>query len=563
MLTECETYKAQAIVDRYIEDVLTGRIVACELVKLTIKRHLDDLENASDRGLYFDPAAAQRVIDFTGLLKQSKGKWSGKFLVLEPWQVFIKWVLFGWMNADGTRRFRVAYQEVARKNGKSTDIATVGLYGLGFDGEGGSEIYSVATKEDQARITLKEGQSMTRKSGNLGGLATVHKKAVSIDSRDATWQALGRDSKNQDGLNPHMVLIDEFHAHPDRSMLDVMDSAVGARMQPLLYIITTAGFNMQSACYKEREYAIKVLKGIVEDDTYFAIIFTLDEGDSWKDEEVWIKSNPNLGVTVSIKDMRRMKNKAIESPAALNEFLAKKLNIWTTQKVKWVNLEKWGECKGFVDERDLLGRKCFGALDLSSNTDITCWGLVFPYDEGEYVFLPRYYVPQDSPRVRERRDKVPYEAWASEGFVTLTEGNVIDYDVIMEDVWADCGKFDVQNIAFDRWNFEAIRQKLIKEGVPEEKMISFGQGFASMSAPMKELEKLYLSGKIIHNNNPVTNWMASNVAAKMDPADNIKPDKQKSTEKIDGIVVLIMALGIAITKLESIDLDSNLREVGI
>lgn len=549
-MTKC---KAQVIVDQYIEDVLSGRILACEYVKLAVKRHLDDIEHASDRGLYFDPEAAQRVIDFSGLLKQSKGEWAGKPLVLQPWQVFIKWVLFGWKNVSGTRRFRTAYQEVARKNGKSTDVATVGLYGLGFDDEGGAEIYSVATKEEQARITLKEGQSMAQKSGNLGGMAKVHKKAISIDAMDSTWQALGRDSDTQDGWNPHFTLVDEFHAHPDRKMLDVMDSAVGARKQPLLYIITTAGFNMQSACYQERDYAIKVLKGTVNDDTYFAIIFTLDMdesgnlADDWKDENVWIKANPNLGVTVSIEDMRRMCNKAIESPGALNNFLTKKLNIWTTQITRWVNPEKWNECNRVIDEEDLVGRKCFGALDLSSNTDITCWGLLFPFENGDYFFLPRYYVPKDNVQIRERRDKVSYAAWAKQGFITLTPGNVIDYSAIRADVFKDSEKYDIQKIAFDRWGFEAIRQQLVNEGLDENLMVAFGQGFASMSAPMKALESTYLSGQLIHNNHPVTNWMASNVAAKVDPADNVKPDKSKSTEKIDGIVTLIMALGLAIT----------------
>ena len=560
MLVEADTIcRSQTVVDQYMDDVLSGKIPACEYLKLAVRRHLSDLKNCSDRGLYFDPEAAQHNIDFTEKLKQSKGRWAGKHLQLQPWQVFIKWCIYGWKKFDGTRRFRFVYKEIARKNGKSTELASDGLYGLGFDGEGGAEIYSVATKEDQARITLKEGQSMTRKSGYLDGMALVHKKSISIDEYDSTWQALGRDSNNQDGLNPHMVLVDEFHAHPDRSMLDVMDSAVGSREQPLLYIVTTAGFNMQSACYQERDYAIKVLKGVVDDDTYFAIIFTLDmdeQGnllDDWKDENTWIKANPNLGVTVSIDDMRRMMKKAIESPAALNNFLTKKLNIWTTQELKWVNVEKWKACNRGIDEKMLLGRKCFAGLDLSSNNDIAGYGLVFELDDGSYYFKPKYYVPKENAQLRERRDRVPYLAWAQEGLITLTPGDVVDYSILMADLLADGQKYDIQYIAFDRWGFESIRQMLIGYGLDEKIMVSFGQGFLSMSAPMKYLEKIYLEGNLVHNNNPVTNWMAGNVAAKMDPAGNLKPDKSKSSEKIDGIVMLIMGLAMAITQPEKKD----------
>lgn len=578
MLVECETMcSAEPVVQRYIEDVLGGKIVACELVKLAVQRHIRDTETADARGLYFDPEAAQIAIDFFSLVKHSKGKWAGKRFELEPWQVFILWSVFGWKNIDGTRRFRTVYEEVARKNGKSTMIAGIGLYGLGFDDEPGAEIYSVATKEEQARITFGEGQRMATKSAFLGGQAKVHAKSISIDEVDSCWKPLGKDSKYQDGLNPHFVMVDEFHAHRDRSMLDVMESGVGARLQPLLFIITTAGFNMQSACYMERDYAMKVLKGQVEDDTYFAIIFTLDEGDDWKDQKLWIKANPNLGVTVSIADMKRLCNKAIESPVTLNNFLTKKLNIWTTQKVKWVNTEKWDQCPyfyrgetfskeaikkklGIADDTELAralldeaiefmaGKKCFGGLDLSSKIDITAWVSLFPLADGFYLLLPRFYIPKDNARKRQREDRVPYETWGRQGLITLTEGNVVDYAIVMADVWADCGRFDLDSLAFDRWSFEAIRQQLSAEGVPEEKMIAFGQGFASMSEPMKEFEKLYLSGKLIHNGHPVLKWMAGNVSARTDPADNLKPDKEKSSEKIDGIVAAIMALGLAITK---------------
>ena len=583
MLTETEC-KSQVVVQKYIDDVLSGAIVACEYVKLAVKRHLQDLEDGQERGLYFDPEAAQLVIDFFGLLKHSKGKWAGEPFILEPWQMFIIWVLFGWKKDDGTRRFRVAYNEVARKNGKSTFAAGMGLYLLMMDDEPGAEVYSAATKMDQAKIIHHEAILMTRQSGYFGGRAGVHINNIHVDETNSKFEPLGADAKTLDGLNPSGATVDELHAHPDSSIWDVIRSAVGARRQPLMFAITTAGFSTQSFCYSQRDYAIKVLEGSIEDDSFFAIIFTLDYDqngqilDDWKDESCWIKANPNLGVSVSIADMRDMCREAIESASKLNNFLCKKLNIWTTQKVKWVNVDKWQQCpcyhEGAVTAKEVLyktfncannnntlalqlaqsnierfikGKSCFGALDLSSNTDIAAWGRLFGLDNGYWLYLPKFYCPKENARKRQRDDKVPYETWGHQGFLTLTEGNVVDYDTIMADVWADCSSFDMQKIAFDRWNFEAVRQRLIKEGVPEDKMIAFGQGFASMSAPMKEVEKVILSGHLIHNYNPVLFWMAGNVAAKTDPAENIKPDKDKSRERIDGIVALIMALGLAIT----------------
>lgn len=572
MLAECEqkVCASEAIVNRYIDDVLSGQIPACEYLKLAVKRHLDDLEHGHERGLHFDPEAAQTVIDFFALLKHSKGKWAGQPFVLEPWQQFIVWVIFGWMNVDGTRRFNTAYQEIARKNGKSTLLAGMGLYGLGFDGESGAEVYTVATKEDQAKIIFNEAQRMTRKSGHLGGLATVHTKAISIDTTDSTWKPLGKDSKTQDGLNPHFVLVDEFHAHPDRSMLDVMDSAVGSRTQALLSVITTAGFNIQSACYLERDYAIKVLKGIVQDDSYFAIIFTLDRDESsgellddWKDPKNWIKANPNLGVSVYEKDMLRMCKKAIESPSTQNNFLTKKLNVWTTQETKFFNMEKWDECKEVIDESELLGKPCFVGVDLASKADIGAVVAVFPLDDGRTVVLPRFYCPKEGAENRSKKDRVPYLLWAEQGYIKLTPGNRTDFEFIKADIESLWSQFNVQKMGFDQWNFEYLYQRLAADGMDTEKVIQYGQTLKNMSEPTKELDALVVSGKMVHNNNPVLRWMASNTAVYTDPNDNVRPVKDRSSEKIDGIVATIMALGLALIEPETIDRDANLREVGI
>lgn len=555
MPVETETNKSLVVVEQYMDDVLEGRIPACRYLILAVERQRNDMLTRDGIDLNFDPAAAQLAIDFIEKLQHSKGKWAGKKLLLEPWQKLICWCIFGWKKLDGSRRFRIAYNEVARKNGKSTFAAAIGLLLLLMDGEQGAEIYSAATKMEQAKLIHKEATRMVNASKDLRDYFGVgcHVNNIHVEKTNSLFEPLGADARTLDGLNPSGAMIDELHAHRDSSIWDIIRSAIGSRRQPLMFAITTAGFNMQSFCYEQRDYAVKVLEGIIDDDSLFAIIFTLDRDDNgellddWKDETCWEKANPNLGVSVSVEDMRAMCKEAIESPTKKNNFLVKKLNVWTTQTITWVNIEKWNACSETVDEKLLVGKKCFVALDLSTNTDITASVKLFPWSDGKYVVSPRFYIPKENALARQRKDGVPYQKWADDGFITMTEGNVIDYKVIQADLYKDGEDYDIEMIGYDRWGFEAFRQRVVEEGIKEDLLISFGQGFASMSAPMKELEKLYLSGKLIHNNNPVLAWMVSNVAASTDPADNIKPDKQKSSQKIDGIVALIMAIGLAIT----------------
>lgn len=562
-------HPAEKVVKKYIDDVLAGIIPASEWTKKACQRHLDDMTNGAARGLYFDRDDAQFVIDFFRVLKHSKGKWAGKPFDLAPWQKFILWVLFGWKRADGTRRFRIAYTEVSRKNGKSTLAAGIGLYLLVADGEAGAEVYSAATKMDQAKIIHQEAIRMVRKSPSLKKRCGICVNNIHVAATHSKFEPLGADAKTMDGLNPHGATVDELHAHPDGSVWDVLRSAIGARTQPLLFAITTAGFNTQSFCYTEqRDYATKVLDGLIEDDSYFAIIYTLDRGsngellDDWKDESVWLKSNPNLGISVSLDDMREMCKEAESSAAKLNNFLVKKLNIWTTQDIRWIDMEKWQACDDFVDEKDLEGYPCYAALDLSSNIDISCWGLLFPNIEGKTVFLPRFFIPKDNALARAKRDRVPYLQWIQDGYIFATPGNVIDYEFIDAQIEKDFQRFDIRLVGIDRWGFEPRRQRLEALGVPISKMVAFGQGYASMNSPLGSLEKMYYSGDLVHNNNPVLSWMASNMAVKQDPAGNIKPAKDKSSEKIDGMVTLTMSLGVYEAD-KTVDVESNLRNVGI
>ena len=544
MLAVDPTTETQERVDQYIAGVLDGSIPAGRYIRLAVERHVRDLETGVERGLVFSPDAAQIVVDFFGLLHHFKGKWAGRPICLEPWQLFVVWITFGWMRTDGTRRFRVAYTEVARKNGKSTLAAGIGLYCLVADGEQGAEVYPVARLKKQAyEVLQRTAEQMVRRSPSLRKRLQIYKTQSTIvyEPAAAKMEPLGSDSENLDGLNVHTALIDELHAHRDRTVWDVIDSAMGSRTQPLIFAITTAGFNPQSFCYLQRDYTIKVLEGVVQDDTWAGFIWTIDEGDAWKDEGCWAKANPNLGVSVNLEDMRRMAHKAAESPGDTNNFLTKRLDVWTNQVSRWVNLDTWRTNAGPVNEDDLVGRPCWSGLDLSTNTDITAFVHVFEVGD-KLAVVPRFWIPEDNAKLRERRDRVPYVQWAKQGLIRMTPGNVIDHKAIRADILADSRRFGMVGMGFDRWNFEGLRQALMDEGVPEKLMTAVGMGYASMSAPMKKLEELYLAGKLVGLDHPVLLWMASNVSEDKDPAGNIKPNKEKSGERIDGIVALILAI---------------------
>lgn len=531
----------------YIEDALSDKIPACRQAKLACQRQLYDLETGGERGLWFDPEAAQLVIDFFSLLKHSKGEWAGQVIRLEPWQQFVLWTLFGWKRDDGMRRFRTAYLEVARKNGKSTMGAGIGNYLFIADGEPGAEVYSAAVKRDQARITHSEATRMVKSSPALRKRVTVFKDNLHIPNTASKYEPLSSDYNSLDGLNIHGAIVDEVHAHKTRDLWDVLETSTGSRRQPLMFAITTAGFDRQSLCFQLHEYTEKVLAGLVEDDSFFGIIYTLDPEDDWEDEALWLKANPNLGVSKYLDDMQRKAARAMAMPAALNAFLRKELNIWTQAETKWMPLKHWQACGKAVDAAGLRGRTCYGGLDLSSNIDISAFVMVFPPQsaDDDYQVLCRFWIPEEAVIERSRKDRVPYDAWVRQGFIEATPGNVIDYDYILAQIDEDAQVYDLREVAFDRWGATKIQTELMERG-GEDWLVQFGQGFVSMSPPMKELEKLVLGHRLAHGNNPVLSWMADNLVAREDAAGNIKPDKERSREKIDGMVALIMALDRAI-----------------
>jgi phage terminase large subunit-like protein len=553
--------------EQYARDAAAGRVVCSREVQLAARRHLDDLRDGPSRGLRFDPAAAQHVLDFFQFLRHSKGEWAGQTFDLGPWEQFILWVLFGWKRADGFRRFRTAYIEVARKNGKSTLSAGVGFYLFFADGEPGAEVYCAATKKDQASRIFDEAAEMRKKSPSLAKRIVKFRDNMHVAATGSKFEPLGADADTLDGLNVHGAIVDELHAHKTRFVYDVLDTGTAARRQPMMFAITTAGFNRQSVCWHQHDYCEKVLEGIVQDDTVFAYIATLDPKDDWEDPANWVKANPNLGISVKLDDLTRKAEKAKSDPSALNSFLRSHLNQWTQTDTRWMPLDVWQACAAPVAplappipadpalaRAEFLtraaGRRCFGGLDLSSKVDLTAFALIFPpvEEDPRWYAVPWFWMPEDNVEKRVKQDRVPYDVWIRQGWIETTDGNVIDYDRIRAHIVARRDEFEIEELAFDPWSATQLAGQLQADGIL---MVEHRQGFASMSGPTKELMTYALGRKLAHLGNPVLAWMASNMVVATDPAGNIKPNKEKASEKIDGLVALIMALGRALPKMES------------
>lgn len=524
--------------ETYAQQVRSRNILTCEFVQLAVDRYYRDMDNALDKGWYFDRKAAQRAISFIERLKHTKGRWAGLRFKLEPWQQFIIWNIFGWKMADGTRRFRYAYVEIARKNGKTALSAGIGLYMLFADGESRPEVYSAATVKDQARICFSDAVEIV-KATDLKNYLTPYRNSIVYELKGGMMKPLSSDYGTHDGLNPSCGIIDEFHAHKDSGMFDVIKSAFGARKQPLMFIITTAGFNKAGACYAYRDNVIKILRGINEDDTLFGIIYTMDANEEWDNPQMWIKSNPNLGVSLFPNYLEDQVNDAKNRPEAVRNVMTKNVNLWVDAEKTWILDDAWMKCVGTTEIEDLRGCECWGGLDLSNVSDITAFVLIF-HENDKFQLLPFFWIPEEKMMEKIRKENINYDLWVKAGFVKVTSGNVLDYEFVKADILQITEMYDLQSSAYDRWNSSQTIIDLQNEGM---ECNPFGQGYGSMSAPSKEFEKLVLSEKIEHFGNPVLRWMLSSTLIKTDPAGNIKPDKEKSVQKIDGIVASIMALG--------------------
>jgi len=539
-----ETPPSECPVSAYAKAVVAGEVPACKWVKIACQRHIDDLDAGYLRGLKWDARAAGIAIDFFALLHHSKGaRWGGKPFELQPWQRFIVGSLFGWKRPNGTRRYRTAYIEIPRKNGKTTLAAGIALYLLVADGEPGAEVYSAATMRAQAKLCHEEAKQMVKKSPSLRKCIKVYQNALIIHKSNSRYMPLGGDSDNLDGLNPSGLILDEVHAWKTRRLWDVLDSALGARSQPLTLAITTAGADLHNVGREQHDFSEQVLQSLVEHDAadaHFAYIATIDEGDDWKDESTWAKANPNLGVSVDLAELRGKFAKSFAMPSQQSSDKRYYLNVWSNSVDSWIDMDGWRECgRATFDLAELDGRECYGGLDLASSVDIAAFVLAFPHGKGVRL-MPFFWVPKEANNDRERRLREILTPWIKAGFVEATEGDTIDLEVIEAKIEELSARYQIKEIAYDPWNCEATAQHLARKGIG---CIKFAQNMGNFSEPSKRLEKYIADRALWHNNNPVLRWMASNTASVTNGAGHLMPSRKKSLNKIDGIPATCMAIG--------------------
>jgi len=489
-------------------------------------------------------AAAQKAVSFFETqLRHFEGKHAGKPFLLELWQESIIRRMFGRLRSDGTRLYRTAYIELGRKNGKSSLCAGIALYLLVEDGERGAQVFSAAGDRAQARIVFRQAMLMAQRSPAILAKVLVFQNIIETREHQSFYKVLSADADSQHGLNVHGAVMDELHTQPNRDLWDVLTTGTGAREQPLVVAITTAGFDRHSICWELHEYARKIIDGTIADESFLAVIYGADVGDDWTSPATWRKANPNLGVSVRMDYIRGECEKAKRSPAYEGTFRRLHLSQWTSQETRFIPMARWDECSARVDEIELRGQVCFAGLDLSSSVDLTAFVLVFPRDDGTYHIVPRFFMPIADIADRSKREGVPYEQWATrDGYITATEGEIIDYAQVREQIERDKKTFDIREIAFDRWGAGQLSQDLDAMGFT---VVPFGQGYGSMSNPTKELLSLVIGRKIVHGGNPVLRWMADCVSVLQDPAGNIKPvkpDRRKNSSRIDGIVAAVMGL---------------------
>jgi phage terminase large subunit-like protein len=497
-----------------------------------------DIQAVEEGCWYSKELADHAVAFFNNFLSHSKGEWAGKSFELLDWQEWdVVRPLFGWVRKDGTRRFRRAYIEVPKKNGKSTLSSGIALYLLHADGEHGAEVYSAAADRDQAAIVFNEAANMVKASAALKEslVITDSKKTITDPDTASVYKALSADAPTKEGLNIHGLIFDELHAQPNRVLWDTLKYGGAARRQPLFVSITTAGSDRNGICYEQHKYTKRVLEGGVRDTQFFGIIFAAEEGDDWEDPATWRKANPSFGITIKEDQFKADFLEAKETVGSQNSFRRYRLNQWVQQEVRWLDMAQWRLCVKPVPElkrQDLF----FGGLDMASTQDITAFVQLF-YDKDFYI-RPHFFIPEDQLRRRVEKDRVPYDVWQRQGFLTVTRGNMVDEDHVVETILKLCALNKCREIAYDRWNASHVVTRLQDEGLT---MVPVGQGFASMSYPSKELEKKVIGASINHAGNPVLEWMAGNTATETDAAENIKPSKKMSRERIDGMVATIMA----------------------
>lgn len=539
---------------QYARDVVAETIPACKWVKAAAQRQLDDLEKYADGEQFlWNPVIIKRgkevqpvhdICSFIENLSHVDAQWAGTPIILEPWQIFVLSCVFGWTDLDGLRRFREVYLEVPRKNGKSLLLSAVGLYMLVADDEAGAQVVSAARQRDQARVVWDVSRRMVVAEPDLQAAfnVTAQKLSVYVESTGSSFQALASDKDSLDGKSISCALVDELHAHRDRGIYDVLDSGTGARSQPIIFIITTAGSNQAGICYERREYVGKILDKSIPDDmatlSTFGIIYTIDNDDIdniWNDTSLLQKANPNYGVSVLPFGIEKDWNKAKQTPSAQNEFLTKRLNVWVNADTAWMQMHRWDSCK---DEslrlEDFEGQECIMGGDFASKIDITSICLLFERDGHLYPFF-RHYLPDET--VRTSSNDL-YSGWWRDGSLTVTEGQIVDFDKIQQDCIEFASRFQIKEFSYDPHQATQFSGNMINEGF---NMIEVRPLVLNFSEPMKELEARVLANTISHND-PIATWMVSNVVGHYDAKDNIYPRKQRPENKIDGVIALLSAM---------------------
>lgn len=521
----------------YAKNVVSGKVPACNNIKLSCQQALA-MKKRKD--IKFDNNAAARPIRFASFLHHLKGPLAGQPIEFEPWQVFLVSQVYGWLRSDGQRLRRSVYIEVPRKSGKSTLCSVLSLYHLMADNESSAEIYSAATSRDQARIVFGDAQAMVKGSSHLNKHLTVHRSCISFEAKNAKFEPLSADAGSLEGRSPSFAVVDELHVHKTSEVYDVLNVASGARAQPLLFTITTAGVNREGICYQVRDYALKILEGHVDDDTFFSLVYGIDEEDDWRLPETWQKANPNYGVSVQPDDLARLSKQAEESPSAETNFKTKRLNVWCSTDSAWLSMSSWDACdKRRPPIEHFKGQPCYLGLDLASVNDFASVALLFQQNGELYPYVYNF-LPMDTIVDKSGAMGAKYREWLDKGYIIATDGSVTDLSYIKQKILEACELYHVKQIAFDPYGAHELVAELLDLGLP---MVKFPQNIMNMSDPAKEFEKAVLSQRLVHGDDPVVRWMASNAVIWTDVNDNIKVKKDAAANKIDAIIAIVMALG--------------------
>lgn len=549
------------LANEYAQAVRAKKAKACRWVQLACKRHLKDLKKQKTKvfNYTFSEKLANRACKFIENLKHVKGPLAGQNIKLEPWQCFIVCSIFGWVNPKGKRRFNQCYIEVPRGNGKSTLCSGIALYMLCADGEQGADVYSFATTRDQARIVFDDALAMARGNKDLLQAfgVTCLKNSIVIVGTNSKFMPKSADAQTLDGLNTHCGIIDELHAHKTREVYDVVKTSIGKRDQPLMFCITTAGFTLDGICMEQHRYVQHILDETVIDDTYFGIIYTIDDGDDWKTEDALIKANPNWGVSVTPKIVIGNMSQAIQNASAEKNFLTKHLCVWCNSDTQWLQMSRWRKCyRPDMELSDFAGMPCIYGVDLATKIDIAAVVRLFwrkeEDDKCHYYVFPTFFLPSE--RI-ENSSNSQYEGWAKEGLIQVTDGPITDLSYIESYIAKDCQNYETLFVGYDPWQATQMAQNLRLEGAP---MIEIGATVLNFSEPMKQIQALVYDKRLHTDGNPVLEWMASNVVCHMDVKENIYPRKEKNENKIDGMVALIIAMNLAIKKeVETYYIDDN------